>query len=387
MRDYKSHPNYKRWIAAMVDDIRKAVGCQQSIPSVLLPTKPTVKVAPKPVSNPVVASIRELIDPDNPKCAFYGYIGNRPTVLYGLGIIREALETGKCNCILTLEGRGSVGKSFYARCFTKALQRKLIACPGTKITGKADEIGRALIVGCQKEGITLTPYRKVGNHLVYKLPKEAVLFFDEAQGIVGAAQESLLTMFEAKDRVLSLPTADFECGDVAIVIATTNLGGWGAALKTRIERLELLPHNLDEVAKIVRQNVILTPEQAREIVEYVSISRVANNFAEAVIRTAKQFECSIEEAIPKTAEIRGFNRGGTPSRVLDCLLLLANSQPQGMSKTDLCASLCVDVQNFESDILPHLLKNERHGALISKTNRHKITHEGIAELMKHGLLE
>jgi hypothetical protein len=52
------------------------------------------------------------------------------------------------------------------------------------------------------------------------------------------------------------------------------------------------------------------------------------------------------------------------------------SASDGLSKATLCTALHIQVEEFENDVLPCLVSNELHPALIEISNRHYITKEG-----------
>jgi AAA+ superfamily predicted ATPase len=349
---------------------------------------------------PVLSEIdrRARCDRTHPKCSFCKYIGNEEAVLFAMGLLNEALAkveydernkpyaTHACNICLLLTGEASSGKTYFAECLANGLELPFIKCLGTVILGKPDRLSRMILTGYAKSGHALAPYRKVGDRVFYKLPR-AVLFFDECHKISGDAQEAMLTMCEGKDRSLSLCDVEFDCSDVAIVAASNKIGDWGKAIKSRFVPIPLRRHTLDEVAQIVHDNVNdLTFPHCRELVEYERVARKAIDFAATVLRNVNLFKISITEAIPVTAKMLHKTKEGMTDQAITALVVLAEARPVGLSRSALCSAIGVEEEEFKSDIVHQLLRSDSHPSLVTVSNRHKITEDGVTFLIERGLL-
>ena len=80
-----------------------------------------------------------------------------------------------------------------------------------------------------------------------------------------------------------------------------------------------------------------------------------------------------------------MSEGGLSPRAIDILLALADAQPTGLSCANLCAQLDnMDKSEYQTEIVPQLLRNEFHPALIMVSSRQKITEAGLDELRHRG---
>lgn len=329
----------------------------------------------------------ERLDPENPKCAFYGYVGNRPAVEEGLDLVaagfkhRTKTDDGREVCCrripkgIALLGGASAGKTEFVRRLAKATSLPYCETDAKQVTDTAvlfDLLGNTY----KANGVPLVMEDEFGDEELYILPA-GILFIDEIHMANGKVQDSFLKMTEPKDRTLLLPGKRVDCRNLCIVIATTDRGKLRPAFKTRFRQITLKRHTRAEVAEIVR---LANPDWDRgacwEVAKIKPLARTALDFADSVKLAAARLRMDHHQAIKVVAEREGIEEYGLTRTALRVLELLADN-PEGLSRKSLCGSVGIEEDEFENDVMPFLGDTEDHKAFMVVNNRHKITDAGL----------
>jgi Holliday junction resolvasome RuvABC ATP-dependent DNA helicase subunit len=333
------------------------------------------------------AEIEELLDQNNPKCPFNTYVGNTAAVDEIMDLAYAAfnefatdLESGeefctrKCAKRIALLGRPSVGKTSFARIFLKELLDLPFCELVPEMVTNTEALFELLESAYKQEEIEIVVEETRGDVDYIQLPPGG-LFIDEVHLLPKAVQDSLLKVTESADGLLLLKDKVVDCRQLCIIIATTDTGKLREAFKTRFRQIKLKPHTVAEVAKIIKINYpSWTDKQCMMVARLKPVPREAKDFADSVIRNMRGKKRKIEESIQIVADREGVKDGGVNATAVETLKLLSASD--GLSKATLCTALHIQVEEFENDVLPCLVSNELHPALIEISNRHYITKEG-----------
>lgn len=334
------------------------------------------------------AEIEELLDQSNPKCPFHTYIGNGAAVEEVMDLayaafseIETDLESGedfctrKCAKRIALLGRPSVGKTSFARLFVKELLDLPFCEVVPEMVTNTETLFALLVAAYKQEDIEIVVEETRGDIEYYQLPPGA-LFIDEVHLVAKSVQDSLLKVTESADGLLLLEGKVVDCRQLCIIIATTDTGKLRNAFKTRFRQIKLKPHNVKEVAKIIKINYpSWTDKQCMMVACLKPIPREAKDFADSVIKNMRGKKRKIEESIQLVADREGIKEGGVNATAIETLKFLSTS-PDGLSKATICAALRIEIDEFENDVLPCLVINEFHPAYVEISNRHYITKEG-----------
>lgn len=355
---------------------------------------------------------REIIfNPKHPFCPFSEYVGNEAAVRLAIRIAKKAFDSyanigtqenpvwccSRDNPVrMLLTGPRSVGKTTYARCYadlvgtnyeTGEMTMPFVEIDGTSIT-KREQILHRMQQAMRECNVPMVPERVVGSASYYALPP-MILFIDEVHCLPSKVMEGMLKMTEPNDGIFEVGGAKIDCRRIAIIFATTNPGNLPAPLKSRFPiKIALVPHTLEELGTIIQNATDWDREDAMKMARMKPIPREALEIAKLVEATKESENCAVSHAMDLIATDLGLEEGCLTQRAIDVLLALADAQPNGLSKKNLCAC-CenMDESEFEQDIVPQLLKNQFHPALITVSSRHKITEAGLQELRSRNLID
>jgi len=350
----------------------------------------------------------EIFDIGNPICPFHKYVGNRSAVNIALRIAKRAfttvadiigtdieVSTREYPLRMLITGRKSVGKTTFARCYAKLVGtdyftgdqlQPYVEIDGTQIK-KPEQVMDAIRVSVEAAGLPLELEEEVGQIKHYSLPP-LVLFIDEVHRLPMAVQEGLLKMSEPGDGVFRIGNNRIDCRKIAIIIGTTKPGKLDRPFHSRFPiKIELKEHSLDDLTTIImNENQHWDRVTAHRLARLRPVPREALDIARLVNATQETESCSLPKALSVIANDLGLSDGCVSQRGYEVLLALSQT-PAGLSKKNLCSVCDMDETEFENDLLPQLLRNQFHKALISIGSRHKITEAGMSELKKRGLKE
>jgi Holliday junction resolvasome RuvABC ATP-dependent DNA helicase subunit len=234
----------------------------------------------------------------------------------------------------------------------------------------------------------MTVERTVGGMRYYTLPP-LILFIDEVHALPTIVKEGLLKMTEKEDGIFEIGMMRVDCRNITIITATTDPGKLPATLKSRFPiKIALQKHSLEQVAEIILDGRDWTKKQAMTLARMKPVPREAKDIADLIDGTVDTEDCSIDKAIKLVTADLGLEDGCLSQKAIDVLVSLAESQPAGLSKKNICAQLDnMDETEFEAEIIPQLLRNEFHPSLIAISSRHKITDAGLDELRSRKLID
>lgn len=338
----------------------------------------------------------DRLNPDNPKCPFYGYIGNRDKVETALDIAYRAFDscvdlhydcpelghkfvcTREVSDRILLLGTKGVGKTEFAKRMQRIIETPFIELDGANLK-KPEQIVFVIekVLKDEYPIAQLVPVEK-NSGVVHFIVPPMLIFIDEIHQLSKTMQDSLLKMTEANDRRLILQSATFDFRKTMIVGATNTLEGLVAAFKSRFMYIELERHTPQELAKIVGNKYPhFGQEDCAAISRIHPTARQALDFCEYVIKAKSRRNLSVGEAIDVVSERLGIDEYGLNQNARETLRLLRDAKSHGLSRKMICASLGISEEGFTDDVLPYLLDNELHGTLIRVTNKHHITDEGL----------
>lgn len=366
--------------------------------------------------------LARVLDRTDPICPFHSHIGNDAAVQIamdlaeasfddvrdvGRGAGRGTQEVVGCareNPIrLRLHGRPSVGKTTFARALAALVgtdwtitdkpvgpndapwRMPFAEVDGTSVR-KRQEVFSIIESACRAKQLPLLPVRTVAGVRYYDVPP-MTLFIDEIHAVPKDLMEGFLKMTEGNEgSTLDIGTnIRVSCKRVAIILGTTNPGALISALLTRFPiAVELKPHNLDQVALMIQNEYHWPKPEAIRLAEMKPVPREAMAIAKVIEQTRAVKGLSLHAAIDRWAENLGLREDGLTDKAVECLVSLAEAQPTGLSKENLCSSLEVAKEEFQKQILPLLLRTASHSAYVTVSGRHKITPEGLHALRLRG---
>lgn len=371
---------------------------------------------------PILKSYSHLLDKDNPSCPFHNYVGNEDAVSSALSIAKKCfnshkdigLAAGKWHepiyaCTrdypvrMLLTGPRSVGKTTFAKCYAGTVsinwaatnvpvestdplwKLPFIELDGTGLKNR-DEIFKAIESAYRSKGLPLLPVHVAGGVRHYKL-SPGIIFVDEIQGLKRQLMEGMLKMTERHDGILEVGvTIRVDCRQATFIAGTTNPGALKDTLLSRFPiRLELKQHSLEQVAEIIANAYNWPKQECLALAEMKPLPREALAVASLVDDTRKQEGITLRAAMKQWVENLGMKKGGLNDKAIDVLVILRDAQPHGMSKENICASLTIEKDEFQKQILPQLLRTAMHPAFVSVSARHKITQAGLDELNARNL--
>lgn len=327
------------------------------------------------------AEITAILNPNNPICPFYNYIGNREAVEIALDLAFSAFSSRnadgipnrECNKRIALLAPPGTGKTLFAKIFTKTLGLPFVETDASQLNNAAklfDSINNVLT----EYDIPLVAIKEAGSFGFYKVPP-SVLFIDEVHGLRGAVQDSLLKMLETNDGRLILTRATLDCTHMCIIVATTDKGKLRPAFKRRFIKITLKRHTTDELAQIVGNAYKWNRKDCLAIASVSPNAGEALQLAESVKASSQRTNKSISDSIPIVAERLGIGNDGINSVAIAVLELLRDEE-NGLSRKAICSALGIEEDEFANDCLPFLMANSRHPSYITISNRHKISEAG-----------
>lgn len=328
---------------------------------------------------------KELFDPENPKCPFFGYVGNGEAVEAMLDIAYKSFEAthidddGKdityrsCPRRIRLQGPPSTGKTTLAKMFAKLMKLPFVETEGTQLKN-TEKLFSLLVSAYQKMGLSFEPVEHLNGVDRYEAPP-AIIFIDEVHLTATKVLEALLKVTESKDGLLLLEGKEVDCRQICFLLGTTGGGKLKSAFRTRFQPINLRRHTLKEVAKIVKlNNEKFSSAICMQIAELLPIPREAIRFSETVVDAAVRRGISLTQAIELIRIREGIHEGGISQIGIAALKALADSE--GLSKKNLCSIIGIEQEEWDNDVLPTLLTTERHPAYVVVNSRHAITKEG-----------
>lgn len=363
---------------------------------------------------------KRILNPNDPLCPFHGYIGNDEAVNLGLSIVKKAFNqkmnlgpahgTPVWACTrgypvrILLTGPRSVGKTTFARGLAATASTDWDNCqqrvepespqwklPWVEIDCEAvkrrEHILEKIQAAMRAKNMPLTPVNNMGGIRHYKLPP-MFIFLDEIQCFSHSLMEGILKMTEPSDGLFEVGINKLDCRSVTIIAATTHPGDLTDTLKSRFPiRIELKQHNLEQIAEIIKVNGHDWPLKYRmQLAEMKPLPREAIAIAKLITDTANDESIPIDKAFTQVTKNLGLEPGGLTVKAITTMQTLADAQPHGLSKGNICASMAMSQEEFEKEIVPQLLRTPTHPAYITISSRHKITEAGLAELRRRGLM-
>ena len=377
-----------------------------------LATPPRQMMATFPIMSD--AEVAEICNPKSPKNPFCKYRGNDAAVKLAITLAKSAFNSrhdiGKAAGVyhkevwccgrefparILLTGPKSVGKTTFMRNYAKFVGTdyrtgKMLLpyaeVDGTKIK-KAEQILERLQQAYREAGIPMIPDEIRGSIRIYRLP-HGILSIDEVHRLPMSVQEGMLKMSEKNDGMFECGNFRVDCRRLTILLGTTKPGKLDRAYLSRFPiKIALAVHSIEDLATIIQDaNESWPREIAMRLARLKPIPREALDIAQLVESNRKNEGCSLDKALADIAGLLGLQEGNLTARAIDVLKALAEDT-NGLSKKNLCASCDMDETEFENDIIPQLLRNQFHAALITVSSRHKITEAGLDELRKRGLAE
>jgi Holliday junction resolvasome RuvABC ATP-dependent DNA helicase subunit len=207
--------------------------------------------------------------------AFDGFIGNENAVQQLTRDLVVALlqEPPHLSKNILLQGLPSVGKTELARRIAHALGLPFAHLDGPSLTSR--ERLFSLIDGqLADHGVEPVEVGHEGSAKILDYPP-FVVFVDEVHLVSRSVQESLLTMLEPGDRRARLSDRIALVRQATFIFATTRASKLDAALRSRLNRIDLRPYDLGQVAEMVKRRVESQYGLAWEDDVYLQIARLS----------------------------------------------------------------------------------------------------------------
>jgi len=358
-----------------------------------------------------------VLNPKDPMCPFYNYEGNDDAKKTAISLAKKSfnseldigLAAGEwhepvwaCNrkypVRMLLTGPRSVGKTTFGKSFGAIVSIDWDNCqqvvgpeheqwkmPWVEIDGtgvrKREEILAAMMSACKGKDVPLVPNRIVGGVRTFIAPP-MVLFIDEVHGLPKPLMEGLLKMTEPNDGIFEVGVqTKVDCRAITVIAATTNPGALKDTFLSRFPvALELKQHTPDQVANMIRKQFQWPKAEALQLAMLKPLPREAMAVAKLVQDTKNDEGITLKAAIKQWTGNLGLREGGLSDKAREVLLSLAESQPHGLSRDNLCAQMAIGKDEFIKQIIPQLLRTAYHPAYIVIASRHKITEAGLKAL-------
>jgi MoxR-like ATPase len=346
-------------------------------------------------------------------CPFHGYEGNKEAVKTAISLAKKAFIMGMYNdsgwiCTrqypvrIILTGPRSCGKTTFAKNYgaivstdwnsvtsAKAVtpQSNQWRLPWVELDGAAlkrrEEIMVALEMACRAKNLPLIPVSNEGGVRHYRLPA-MVIFIDEVHALPKLLMEGILKMTEQNDGILELGVSvKVDCRAASFIIATTNPGALKDTLLSRFPiRLDLKQHSVEQVATMIQNEYKWPRQDCLKLASLKPLPREALSVAKLIEDTKQDDKISLHAAMSQWIDNLSLREGGLTDKAIEILATLADAHPIGMSKENLCASLAIEKEEFQKQLLPQLLRTATHPAYVVVAGRHKITQAGLVELRR-----
>lgn len=345
---------------------------------------PNQLAIPSPVEGAAAGTPEPSVPPeqrervDQALGAFEGFVGNDnakelliPHLVQGLAEVPRRVPIN-----LIFVGPPSTGKTELARRIARTLELPFLQTSAAAISS-IDDLLDAMKRQAESERARLRRVGERGGLPVLKFPPMCV-FVDEAHELRNPVQNALLTLLEPNDRCGGGPHTPFvaDVSDVTFIFATTDFGALDRALRTRLERIDLAPYTVAQVAQIVATAYPGWPEDvyARLAVAGRRSPRIAlqraRNLAQRLNTYANE---GPSPALERLFELWGIDDLGVSEQDRALLALLQEAQqPRGVS------SLASRLQTSEDEITdviePYLselgfIARQPNGRIITEAGR------------------
>ena len=306
---------------------------------------------------------------------FEGFVGNQAATQTLSLFLDYAKHKGVKRILSTgLTGPRSTGKTELSRRVSTALGIPTLSLSETSLRD-VDQLVERMESCAREAGQLMSPVAREGGHMVLLAPPMLV-FIDEVHQLSARVQDSLLTVLEAKDRMLRGSKKTIDARNVSFMIATTDWGKLREPLRSRVRRINLNPYSTQEVAAMLSNLTGPAPEAneghseidpATENLGPEALNAIATA-ARAIPRVAIQLLSEIGMALalgelpnPSLESVWVFlkqkvpcDRRGLTWTDRKYLRILSARNPVGLD--NLATELDTDRSNVEKEIEPFLVQ-------------------------------
>jgi Holliday junction resolvasome RuvABC ATP-dependent DNA helicase subunit len=327
------------------------------------------------------------------KEAFAGFIGNEAAVQQVTRDLLAATLTDppRLSRNILFVGPPSVGKTEIARRIARALALPFLRLDGPSLQSR-DRLFNLLDEQLAESGAETTEEGTDAGATVLRYPP-FVVFVDEVHLVARAAQESLLTLLEPRDRQARIGNRVVRVPDATFLFATTRPQRIDNALKSRCVSIDLEPYNADQVAQMLRERVAQDhPEVDWGDEVFVRIANLSRLIPRAAFELAE--DVWKEEAVSEfdrppldhlAAVQRGRNIDDRGLRPLDFRYLTILERATGpVGEESLATQLGIDRDQLYDSVEPMLI---RMNLAVRGRGGREITPQGRAYLAEHRLGE
>lgn len=207
--------------------------------------------------------------------AFHGFVGNENALRQLTRDLVVALlqDPPHLSKNILLQGLPSVGKTELARRIARALGLPFVHLDGPSLASR-ERLFRLIDGQLGDTGSGPVDVGSEGAAKVLEYPP-FVVFVDEVHLVPRAVQESLLTMLEPGERRARLNDRIALVRQATFIFATTRASKLDPAMRSRLNRIDLRPYELGEVAEMVRRRVEAEYGLTWEDDVYLEIARLS----------------------------------------------------------------------------------------------------------------
>jgi Holliday junction resolvasome RuvABC ATP-dependent DNA helicase subunit len=231
---------------------------------------------------PSIAERKWAVNPDNPRCPFFNFVGNREALnLLSIGAYK-ALGHPNHLCAdesFAILGPSSTGKTMLAKLFAKVVGLPFVELQGQQLTSMdvaLKEIAKVLeetkfnhpVYGELDCGLVGGYNPNNPSDMGYFLLPPCIVFIDEVESLNKNLRKGLLKAIEADDRILATEKgwiADTQ--NVCWGIATTDAGQMADEFVNRFTRVDLNLYSKAEIAQIINY---VHPDWDRSVCDLVA---------------------------------------------------------------------------------------------------------------------
>lgn len=323
------------------------------------------------------------------KDALAGFIGNEEAVAQVTrGLLAATLtEPARLPRNYLFVGHPSVGKTELARRIARGLGLPFLRLDGPTL------VSRERLFGLIDEQLAESGQEAVDEGTdagarVLRYPP-FVVFVDEVHLVARAAQESLLTLLEPRDRRARIGDKVVHVPDATFLFATTRPQKIDKALRSRCLRIDLQPYDADQIAQMVEERVaqehgdVGWDDEVYLRLAYLSrlVPRAAFELAEDLWteEAVSEFDRSPVDHLKAVQRGRNIDDRGLRPRDFQSLAILDRATgPVG--EESLATQLGIDRDELVDDVEPMLIRMN----LVARGLRgREITPEGRAYLAEH----